>query len=82
MTRSRWLASFVLVTSILSSSTAFAQPPAKPTHEATRDAGKHFQRGVALFNEADYAGALAEFKKAYELAPNPAVLYNIGQTHF
>jgi hypothetical protein len=82
MTRSRWLASFVLVTSILSSSTALAQPPVKPTPEATRDAGKHFQRGVALFNEADYAGALAEFKKAYELAPNPAVLYNIGQTHF
>lgn len=37
---------------------------------------------MALFNEADYAGALAEFKKAYEIAPNAAVLYNIGQTHF
>ncbi len=81
MTRTRWIASFVLFTSALASAPALAQPP-KPTPDAVRDAGKHFQRGVALFNEADYAGALAEFKKAYELAPNPAVLYNIGQTHF
>ena len=53
-----------------------------PAQEAVRDAGKHFQRGVALFNEADYAGALAEFRRANEIAPNPAVLYNIGQTQF
>ena len=53
-----------------------------PSQESVRDAGKHFQRGVALFNEADYAGALAEFRRAYEIAPNPAVLYNIGQTQF
>ncbi len=63
-------------------SVAHAQAATSASAEKTRDAGKHFQRGVALFNEADYAGALAEFKKANELAPNPAVLYNIGQTHF
>ncbi len=81
MTTARRIASFFLAASLVSSAPAFAQP-AKPAPEATRDAGKHFQRGVALFNEADYAGALAEFKKAYELSPNAAVLYNIGQTHF
>lgn len=59
---------------------AFAQ--AAPSSEQVRDAGKHFQRGVALYNEADYAGALAEFRRAYEIAPNAAVLYNIGQTQF
>jgi tetratricopeptide (TPR) repeat protein len=47
-----------------------------------RDAGKHFDRGVVLYGEADYAGALAEFKKAYALAPNPAVLFNVGQAEF
>ena len=61
-------------------SVAYAQ--AAGSQEAVRDAGKHFQRGVALFNEADYAGALAEFRRANELAPNAAVLYNIGQTQF
>jgi hypothetical protein len=72
----------LLGSSLLASAPAFAQPHKAASPEATRDAGKHFQRGVALFNEADYAGALAEFKKAHELSPNPAVLFNIGQTHF
>ena len=48
----------------------------------SEEARKHFQRGVALFNEADYHAALVEFKRAYEIAPNAAVLYNIGQTYY
>jgi hypothetical protein len=55
---------------------------AKETKENAKEAAKHFSRGVALYNEADYRAALVEFKRAYELAPNAAVLYNIGQTHF
>lgn len=47
-----------------------------------QDAGAHFDRGVALSSEADYPAALIEFRRAYELAPNPLVLYNIGQTYF
>jgi hypothetical protein len=47
-----------------------------------RQASKHFQRGVALYGEADYRAALVEFKRAYSLAPNPAVLYNVGETQF
>jgi len=53
-----------------------------PTAAAVADAGKHFQRGVTLYNEADYRAALVEFRRAYEIAPNPAVLYNIGQTYY
>ncbi len=49
---------------------------------STRDAAKHFQRGVALYGEADYRGALVEFKRAYALTPNTAVLYNVGETEF
>jgi tetratricopeptide (TPR) repeat protein len=48
----------------------------------TREAGKHFDRGVVLYGEGDYAGALAEFKRAHALAPNPAVLYDIGQAEY
>jgi tetratricopeptide (TPR) repeat protein len=47
-----------------------------------RDAGRHFDRGVVLYGETDYAGALAEFRKAYALAPNPAVLFNVGQAEY
>jgi hypothetical protein len=48
----------------------------------TREAGKHFDHGVVLYGEADYPGALAEFKRAYALAPNSAVLFNIGEAQF
>lgn len=47
-----------------------------------RDAGKHFERGVALYGETDYRAALVEFKRAYALAPNVAVLYNMGQAQY
>jgi tetratricopeptide (TPR) repeat protein len=53
-----------------------------PTAAAVADAAKHFQRGVTMYNEADYRAALVEFRRAYEIAPNPAVLYNIGQTYY
>jgi tetratricopeptide (TPR) repeat protein len=58
-------------------SAAHAETPA-----GIKKAGKHFQRGVTLYNEADYRAALVEFRRAYEVAPNPAVLYNIGQTYY
>lgn len=41
-------------------------------------AAQRFDRGLALFNEGDNAGALAEFKQTYTLMPNPVVLFNIG----
>jgi hypothetical protein len=47
-----------------------------------RDAGKHFQRGVTLYGEADYHAALVEFKRAYALAPNVAVLYNVAEAEY
>ena len=47
-----------------------------------KEAGKHFQRAVALYGEADYRGALVEFRRAYGLAPNASVLYNIAETQY
>jgi tetratricopeptide (TPR) repeat protein len=49
---------------------------------SNRDAAKHFQRGVALYSETDYRGALVEFKRAYATSPNVAVLYNVGETEY
>lgn len=53
-----------------------------PVNSSVKEAGKHFQRGVTLYTEADYRAALVEFRRAYEIAPNAAVLYNIGQTYY
>jgi hypothetical protein len=59
------------------------KPPAKPEEKAPqqKEAERHFQSGVALFGEQKYAEALAEFERAYELAPQPLVLYNIAGCH-
>jgi hypothetical protein len=55
---------------------------AQPSDEPTRDASKHFRRGVELYTETNYPGALIEFKRALELAPNASTLYNVGETQF
>jgi hypothetical protein len=47
-----------------------------------REAAKHFQRGVDLYNDGDFRGALVEFKKAYATWPRANVLYDVGQTEY
>lgn len=56
------------------------QKPA-PKSPEQREADRHFKSGVALFKAAKYAEALAEFERAYEIAPHPLVLYNIAGCH-
>jgi hypothetical protein len=66
---------------------AFAKPaantPSSPESTAapTDEASQRFQRGVKLYRERSFDAALAEFERAYTLAPNYRVLYNIGQVH-
>ncbi len=62
----------------LFSAPAAAEEPAFGPQGAER----HFQRGVALYTEADYRGALVEFTRAYTLEPNGVVLFNIGETQY
>ncbi len=47
-----------------------------------READRHFERGVALYTDTDYRAALVEFTRAYTLAPNAVVLFNIGETQY
>jgi hypothetical protein len=61
---------------------AFALQAPLARAQDTHQASQHFQRGVALYGEADYHAALVEFHRAYAIAPNPAVLYNIGETEY
>lgn len=41
-------------------------------------AAKHFEKGVSLFKNEDYAAALIEFEAAYEAKPHFAVRYNLA----
>ena len=66
----------------LCAATQLASTPAVADDASNRQAFKHFQRGVTLYGEADYRAALVEFKRAYAVAPNPAVLYNVGEAQY
>jgi PEGA domain len=48
--------------------------------DKAEEASAHFKRGVAFYKDKDFPPALVEFKRAYELAPNYIVLFNLGQT--
>ena len=49
---------------------------------AVDEASQRFKKGVQLFKEWSFDAALAEFRKAYQLAPSYRVLYNIAQVHY
>ena len=45
------------------------------------DAQGHFKRGVKLYNLGHFQEAIPEFEKAYDLDPQPILLFNIAQSH-
>jgi len=47
--------------------------------EAKKKAKEHFETGLRLYEDSDYALALIEFERAYSYIPDFRVLYNIGQ---
>jgi hypothetical protein len=54
---------------------------AQPSVEAQAEAARRFEHAVKLYGDAEYALALAEFERVYELVPDYRVLYNIGQVN-
>ena len=79
-----WLGLSVLLLSMAGVGSAWgetATQPGKgeaPSPAAKLEARERFDRGLRLFEKGDNASALAEFKRANELVPNPLVLYNMG----
>lgn len=62
-------------------SPATGESPTTPDSDAAKQAEEHFRRAKQLYDEGDFALALIEFRRAYELSPNYRVLYNIGQVN-
>ena len=75
--RRRLLATFIAGLTLLASTPSRASdaPPEAQAHAAAT----HFDRGVKLYEERDWRAALVEFQRAYEIAPQYRVLYNVGQ---
>jgi hypothetical protein len=83
------LVGLVTLVTLEAATSAHAKPRARkpaaaspaPRSAVQKEADRHFKSGVALFKEAKYTEALAEFERAYEIAPHPLVLYNIAGCH-
>jgi hypothetical protein len=50
------------------------KPPAGDKTPEQKEADRHFKSGVGFFTDQKYAEALAEFERAYEIAPATIVL--------
>lgn len=86
----RRLAHALPLLALLVSQRALAQSAPATTSEAEssksfgdtsvkQEAARRFEHAIKLYEDADYALALAEFERVYELVPDYRVLYNIGQ---
>ena len=73
-------ASVLVVALCLLFNSGVSAQAAMPSAEARARASAHFRRGVELFQEEAFRAALVEFQRAYEIAPDFRLLYNIGQT--
>lgn len=54
--------------------------PAEGGDAETAAAMAHFEQGISLYEEGDYAAALFEFQQAYEARADYRLLFNIGVT--
>ena len=78
----RFASAFLLcvsVSSLAAVAHAEAETSTPPSEADVEQARQRFQRGAELYKEGSFDAALAEFSRAYELAPNYRILYNIAQ---
>lgn len=67
-----------LVTSVAAGAEPTPASAVAPADTRKAEAASRFDRALKLFEAGDNAGALAEFKRTYEVFPDPVVLYNMG----
>ncbi len=60
------------------SENAEAVPASPSPNDATAEARRHFKLGIRLYQDTNYAGALAEFTAAYAAKPGPGSLQNVA----
>jgi tetratricopeptide (TPR) repeat protein len=77
--RRAWAATLLAILCMTLGSVAPVHADARPTEAARKEASEHFLRGVELYQEGAFRAALVEFERAYGIAPDYRLLYNIGQ---
>jgi tetratricopeptide (TPR) repeat protein len=78
----RWVVLLGVLSCFLVSGRVAAQEEPAPAADSDvqKRASEHFRRGVELFQEGAYRAAIVEFNRAYDIAPNFRLRYNIAQT--
>lgn len=71
----------VVAGSLVVAPLAAAQPEAVASEGKLLAAQEAYRQAVQLFDHEKYAEALAEFERAYTLAPSFRISYNIGLSH-
>ncbi|MCC6997268.1 MAG: hypothetical protein IT370_21820 [Deltaproteobacteria bacterium] len=87
--RTRALAFAAAITVAVATLTAAARPAAADKRGAAAEEAKRrtaaaqqaYDEGTKYYSLRDFPRAIENYKKAYELSPNPAFLYNIGQAY-
>jgi len=74
----KWLACVCVLLAL--SAAALAKPKAKPPSKADQ-ARMYFEEGTKYYSLRDFPKAVANYKKAFELRPEPVLLYNIAQAY-
>jgi tetratricopeptide (TPR) repeat protein len=69
---------FLLAALLAFTAPALAQPASENMDAIAR---AHFQAGTGYFETGDYANAIREFERAYELTHYPQLLYNLYASH-
>jgi len=72
---------FVAVASSRGAARAADEHDASTAPDKQRAEAERFDRAMALLEQGDDAGALAELQRVLEIAPHPLVLYNLGLVH-
>lgn len=79
----RCLLAACLLTAFIIIPAALATPSLPDRSKApVEEARERFARGVQLFHEGSFEASLAEFQKAYQLAPSYRLHYNIAQVQY
>src|SRR5688572_12727466 len=84
MDRTTVLRALAILVTLTLQRPAFGQPPPRPPSPSPvqlEEGRRHFAQGVTLYEEGNFPAALVEFQAAYDTAPAPVILYNIGFTY-
>jgi len=77
----RRLIALITTITVLWSAVAWAQATPQDPEEIKREAAAHYHEGRALFDKELYEAAIERFRRAHELFPAPANLYNIAKSY-